>query len=91
MNDKLNQLAEILIMVETGEMQPVAFLLAFKARFPKRVTNARNRWKRHHQGSEKLDWSKLESSPLLSQLIKKDYSAGRSDGLGYAHLHSTNN
>lgn len=65
MKDKIKQLAEIYIMVETGQMSPRDMFLAFRSRFPEEVKNARNRWREKHTGWESLDWSKIENYLLL--------------------------
>lgn len=72
MKDKIKQLAEIYIKVETSQQSPIHFFLAFRSRFENEVTNARNAWREKHVGWETLDWSKIENDPLLSQLFNKN-------------------
>lgn len=66
---EIKQLAEIYTMVERMEMSEHDFLLAFKSRFGKEITSARNKWREKNTGWDKLDWSRIEQDPLLSQLL----------------------
>lgn len=66
----IKQLAELHVMVSLGEYSAENFCKAFYARFPAEVQRVKNkRSKESNYGWDQIDWDKVETHPLLSQLL----------------------
>jgi len=67
----IKQMAEMWVMVNLGEMSQERFLQAFHARFVKEIQTVKNkRHKESNYGWDLIDWDKLSSSSVLTQLLQ---------------------
>lgn len=67
---KIQQLAEMHVMLSLGEFTPDNFAKAFHYRFRKEVDAVkRRRHKQSNYGWDDIDWDKFEANPILKQLL----------------------